>query len=139
MRNRFSTPDSETAAKRHLDQALASETANLKRFVRPTVDAEESDFKSLGTKAMPLTGTTIVKFRQMLNKIPVYGSLVTVELDPRNECLGINSSLARTSSFSDSRRAVLQAARTLFRNEASAARDAKLGAIERGFTAAGIV
>jgi Zn-dependent metalloprotease len=56
-------------------------------------DAGKADFKSLGAEAVPLTGTTMVKFRQTFNKIPVYGSLVTVEIDRRNQCLGINSSL----------------------------------------------
>jgi len=83
--------DAETAALHHLDHALASDS--VKELVRPKADGEESDFKSLGAEAQPLTGTTVVKFRQMFNKIPVYGSLVTVELDKANDCLGINSSL----------------------------------------------
>jgi Zn-dependent metalloprotease len=90
-RGRVKTLDAETAATLYLDQALASDA--VKRFTRPKVDSEESEFKSLGTEVVPLTGTTAVKFRQMFNKIPVYGSLVTVELDRNNECIGINSSL----------------------------------------------
>jgi Zn-dependent metalloprotease len=35
----------------------------------------------------------MVKFRQTFNKIPVYGSYVTVELDKDNKCIGINSSM----------------------------------------------
>jgi Zn-dependent metalloprotease len=81
----------ETAALNHLDHALASDS--VKKFARPKVGAEESAFQSLGAEAVPLTGTTVVKFRQAFNKIPVYGSLVTVELDKNNECLAINSSL----------------------------------------------
>lgn len=85
----------EAAALDHLDEALASDS--LKKFVRPKIESAESEFKSLGSEASPLTGSTVVKFRQMFNKIPVYGSLVTVELDRNNACLGINSSLGTPS------------------------------------------
>jgi Zn-dependent metalloprotease len=47
--------------------------------------------------------------------------------------------LSRTSHFSDSRRAVLQAAQSLFRSESAAKRNQRLAAIEAGFRAAGIL
>jgi Zn-dependent metalloprotease len=47
--------------------------------------------------------------------------------------------LSRTSQFADSRRAVLQAARSLFRNDSAAVLNRKIKAIEDGFAAAGIV
>jgi Zn-dependent metalloprotease len=47
-----------------------------------------------------LTGTTAVRFKQTLNKIPVYGSLVTVELDEKNELLGINSAIGSPAGVS---------------------------------------
>lgn len=87
--------DPESAALNHLDRALESDA--LKKFVRPKIETAASEFKSLGVDAMPLTGTVLVKFRQHFNKIPVYGSLVTVELDKHNECLAINSSLGTPS------------------------------------------
>src|SRR5262249_34090727 len=46
------------------------------------------------------TGTTTVKFRQNFNKIPVYGSLVTVELDDANNLVSINSALGEPKSVS---------------------------------------
>lgn len=46
--------------------------------------------------------------------------------------------LSRTSQFADSRRAVLQAARSLFRNDSAAVLARKIKAIEDGFAAAGI-
>jgi Zn-dependent metalloprotease len=82
--------DPETMARSYLQQALASDVAPS--FTAPVVDKVESDFKSLGAKSIPLTNTTTVKFRQVLNKIPIYGSLVTVEMNNKNELLGINSS-----------------------------------------------
>ena len=95
--------DPEAVARTYLDQALASK--NTKKFVRPTMKATtgpkapqvESDFKSLGAEAISLTGTTAVKFRQTFHKIPVYGSLVTVEVDEKNALLGINSALGTPS------------------------------------------
>ena len=83
--------DAESAALSHLEHALASDA--VKKFARPKIETSESEFKSLGSEVMPLTGTTLVKFRQQFNKIPVYGSLVTVELGKNNRCLAINSSL----------------------------------------------
>ena len=83
--------DPETAARGYLDHALESD--QLRAFTRPKVESAESEFKSLGAEAMPLTDTTVVKFRQTFHKVPVYGSLVTVELDANNDCVGINSSL----------------------------------------------
>jgi Zn-dependent metalloprotease len=87
----FSKLDAESAALAHLNDALASDA--VKKFTRPKIETDDSDFKSLGAEASPLTKSTVVKFRQQFNKIPVYGSLVTVELDKGNVCIGINSSL----------------------------------------------
>ncbi len=55
----------------------------------------ESDFKSLGVETVPLTSTSIVKFRQQLSGIPVYGSLISVELDEANEMISLNSNMAK--------------------------------------------
>jgi Zn-dependent metalloprotease len=90
--------DPETVARRYLDQALGS--AAVRNFTAPVADEVPSEFKSLGTESIPLTGTTIVKFRQNFSKIPVYGSLVSVELDESNKLLGINSSLGTPKSVS---------------------------------------
>ncbi len=91
----FKKLDAESAALAHLDQALASDA--VKKFARPKIETADSDFKSLGAEASPLTHSTVVKFRQQFNKIPVYGSLVIVELDRNNACLGINSTLGTPS------------------------------------------
>src|SRR5437764_12092749 len=61
--------DPETAARRYLDQALGSPA--VRGFTAPVADQVPSEFKSLGTESIPLTGTTIVKFRQNFSKIPV--------------------------------------------------------------------
>jgi Zn-dependent metalloprotease len=83
--------DPETAARRFLNQALASEA--VPSLTAPVSDGATSQFKTIGTETVPLTGTRIVKFRQTVNGIPVYGSLVTVELDDDNSLVGIDSTL----------------------------------------------
>ncbi len=90
--------DPESIAKAYLEQALGSDSAPS--FTAPVVDKVESEFKSVGTESLQLTGTTAVRFRQTINKIPVYGSLVTVELDEKNELLGINSAIGSPKGVS---------------------------------------
>jgi Zn-dependent metalloprotease len=84
--------DPESAAKRILEHAFASNA--VPTLTAPTVSGTESDFKSLGVETVPLTKTNVVKFRQTLHGIPVYGSLVSVELDDNNEMVSLNSNLA---------------------------------------------
>jgi len=90
--------DPETVAQRYLSQAL--ESKSVKAFTAPKAGGSESEFKSLGTETVPLTGTTTVKFRQILNEIPVYGSLVTVELDDANNLVSMNSALGEPKNIS---------------------------------------
>jgi Zn-dependent metalloprotease len=85
--------DPESAAKRILAHALASKA--MPSLTAPKVDDEESDFRSLGVETVPLTGTVIVKFRQQIKGIPVFGSLVSVELDDHNEVISLNASMAK--------------------------------------------
>jgi Zn-dependent metalloprotease len=84
--------DPESAAKRILEHALASSA--VPALTAPKVSGAESDFRSLGVETVPLTGTSIVKFRQQLRGIPIYGSLISVELDDANEMVSLNSNLA---------------------------------------------
>lgn len=83
--------DPETAARRFLGQAL--ESAAMPTLTAPVADGATSRFKTISTETVPLTGTRTVKFRQTLHDIPVYGSLVTVELDGDNGLVGIDSAL----------------------------------------------
>jgi Zn-dependent metalloprotease len=85
--------DPETAARRHLEQALASNAAPA--FTAPRGAGAVSDFKAVSTETVPLTGTRTVKFRQTLNGVPVYGTLVTVELDQDNSLVSLDSSLGQ--------------------------------------------
>jgi Zn-dependent metalloprotease len=85
--------DAESAAKRILAHAFASRA--MPSLTAPMVSDEQCDFRSLGVETVPLTGTTVVKFRQQIRGIPVFGSLVSVELDDHNEPVSLNSSLAQ--------------------------------------------
>ncbi len=82
----------ETAARQYLDQYMAG-TADRAVTAAPTTGADQADYQIIGTETVPLTGTTTVKFYQRYYKIPVYGSLITVELDQDNTQVGINSAL----------------------------------------------
>src|SRR5690242_6466065 len=84
--------DPESAAKRILEHALASK--KMPMFNPPEIRGADGDFKSLGIETVPLTGTKVVKFRQQVNGIPVFGSLVSVELDQHNELVSLNSNIA---------------------------------------------
>jgi Zn-dependent metalloprotease len=85
--------DPESAAKRILQHALESDAAPS--IAAPKVDGTDSNFKSLGVETVPLTDTKIVKFRQQVKGIPVYGSLVSVELDNSNEVVSLNTNMAK--------------------------------------------
>jgi bacillolysin/neutral peptidase B len=60
--------DPETAARRFLGQALAS--AAVPSFTAPVANGVTSQFKTIDTETVPLTGTRTVKFRQTVNDIP---------------------------------------------------------------------
>jgi Zn-dependent metalloprotease len=89
--------DPETAAYGYLQRALKSD--DVPEFSDPQ-GAGVSEFQRLGTQTVPLTNTRVVKYRQLVNKVPVYGSLVTVELDENNRCLAINSALGSPKNVS---------------------------------------
>src|SRR5262249_15536498 len=90
--------DPETIAKRYLQGALDS--TSVRSLTAPKPSGIESEFKSLGTETVPLTNTRTVKFRQTVGGIPVYGSLVTVELDDSNGLVGLNSSMGNPDDVS---------------------------------------
>jgi Zn-dependent metalloprotease len=90
--------DPETAARRHLEQALAS--AAVPALTAPRVRGTTSEFATISTETVPLTGTKVVKFRQTIDKIPCYGSLITVELDGKNNLVSLDSALAEPTDVS---------------------------------------
>lgn len=91
-----SSLDAETVARNYLTNALASE--QLPTFTAGAPGAEQSDFKLIAVEAVPLTGTQAVKFCQYYRRTPVYGSLVVVELDKKNELVSINSTITEPTN-----------------------------------------
>jgi Zn-dependent metalloprotease len=89
--------DPETAARRVLSAILGPTATAL--APEPRMNEEAAEYKSLGVDRIPFTGSQHVKFRQYFHKIPVYGSLVTIELDERNEFVSINTALGDPSNL----------------------------------------
>jgi Zn-dependent metalloprotease len=94
---RDSDMDPETAARQLLNQALTSDA--VPSLTAPVANGATSEFRTINTETVPLTGTRVVKFRQMVNGIPVYGSLVSVELDEDNSLLSIDSALGEPADI----------------------------------------
>ena len=84
--------DPERAARRILGSMLAR--AGTASIAAAAGAAENAELKSLGVEKLAFAGTQAVKFRQHVHKIPVYGSLITVELDADNNFMAVNSSVA---------------------------------------------
>jgi Zn-dependent metalloprotease len=81
----------EKAALLLLQNALASD--KLPGFNAADLQGGVAEFNPVGHRNLLLTNSQTVKFRQLYRKIPVYGSLVTVEMDSLNRLLSINSAL----------------------------------------------
>lgn len=84
------TLDPESAARRYLNQMIASPEV-------PTITDSSAgpgtEYRALGTESIPLIDSTVVKFAQYRQHIPIYGSLVTIELDDDNNMLAVNSAI----------------------------------------------
>jgi Zn-dependent metalloprotease len=83
--------DAETCARRYLDRALAS--TRIPGLTLHDSVQRATELKTLGIERVPMTGTTTVRLREVYQKVPVYGSLVTVELDEDNELMAFCSRL----------------------------------------------
>src|SRR5215208_4897682 len=90
--------DEESVARRYLDNAFSSN--ELPELTNPPVNEFRSEFTSSGTDESPLKGTKTFRFTQTVDGVPVYGSLVTVELDTAGELVSINSALGEPQGVS---------------------------------------
>jgi bacillolysin/neutral peptidase B len=86
--------DPESAARRYLRRMMADPA--VPELTAPP-DGSGLEYRTTGSETVPLTGTTVVKFAQYLDHVPVYGSLVTVELDAGNALLAVHSALGAPS------------------------------------------
>ena len=62
------------------------------------VNGVQSEFKSVGVEQVPFTDTQTVKFRQYYRDIPVYGSVITVEMEQDNTLVSLNSSIGEPTN-----------------------------------------
>lgn len=85
--------DPETVARLYVKQALQSGADGVRDFETKAVDGRQPKSILLGIEKILLAGTQTVKFRQTYRGIPVYGSLVTIEVDEDNRLLAISSAL----------------------------------------------
>lgn len=93
----ITSTDPETAARRYLRSMFDGADTILPIAV--DVAQSPAEFKYLGVDKISFTATQHVKFRQYLSKIPIYGSLVTVELGPENDFVSINTSVGDPSDI----------------------------------------
>ena len=83
--------DPETAARRYLNAVIAS--PDVPSISTADAETPATEYRTARTETVPLTGSRIVKFTQYRHRIPVYGSLVTIELDEGNSLLSIGSAV----------------------------------------------
>lgn len=89
------TLDPESAARRYLNQMIASPEVPA---ITDSSAGQGTEYRALGTESIPLTDSTVVKFAQYRQRIPVYGSLVTIELDDDNNMLAVSSAIGNPTA-----------------------------------------
>lgn len=83
--------DPETAARRYLNAMIASPA--VPSLSAADAETPATEYRTVRTETVPLTGSRVVKFTQYRHRIPVYGSLVTIELDGGNSLLSMGSAV----------------------------------------------
>lgn len=91
LKRKRATLDPETVARQYLNQFL--ESSAVPEFTVSDTNKGETEFKIIGTETVSLTDTKVVKFYELYHKTPIYGSLVTVELDEKHELVAINTAV----------------------------------------------
>lgn len=84
--------DQESAARAYLEAAIAHD--GLPEVASPAMDGTPCEWRAIGSQTVSFTGTFLVRFRQHYDRIPVYGSLATVELGRRNALMALNVRVA---------------------------------------------
>ncbi len=85
----------EDAAKFYLDKTFNATSGSFQQFKRPLAQTgARVEFEAYQVEHIPFTLNSIVKFRQKVNNISVYGSNVNVELDKNHRLVSINSNIA---------------------------------------------
>lgn len=79
-------------ATRYLDAAIADES--VPEVTAPKLGHSACEWRCRGTETVAYTGTHLFRFQQEYDGIPVYGSLVCVELGQDNALVAINARIA---------------------------------------------
>lgn len=85
----------EDAGRFYLKKTFEATSDAFASFTRPHAKTgARVEFEPYQVEYIPFTSNTIVKFRQKVNNISVYGSNVNVELDKKRNLISINSNIA---------------------------------------------
>jgi len=86
----------EAVALKYLENALSQQTGAMEEFTALTsTDRTNVQFRPITTEYIPFTENKLVKFRQSVNNLDVYGSVANIEMDRDNNFVSVNSSLVR--------------------------------------------
>ena len=88
--------DPEIAARQYLREML--DNSAFATVTAAPVNRRPCEFQCTTNKRSPLTGLHYARFQQTYQGIPVFGSLVSVELDADNELVSISSELGEPAN-----------------------------------------
>lgn len=91
----------EAAARFYLSNVLAGDTRpGMRGLTAPHSPQVVPDLRLRDSKPSPLTRTSIVRFEQTKESVPVFGANAVVELDQSNDLLSIDAQLAQVDEVS---------------------------------------
>lgn len=91
------TNSAEWAARTYLQRAL--DAKKIPEFTAPQlIDGSRMSLRLKRIDEQPLTGNKVLKFRQRINNISVYGSQVLVELDPVNNLISLDARMSKVQT-----------------------------------------
>jgi bacillolysin len=92
----MSDHDAEKAARQYLSEVFRQDQRNeIRALAEDTRNDRTPSFRLLNVQEQPGLNTRIVKFVEMKNSIPIFGSNVVVELGQNRELISINGQLTR--------------------------------------------
>jgi bacillolysin/neutral peptidase B len=84
--------DSVTLAREYLRKAF--DNVNIHDFDSPQIEGRRVSIEAHSLETMPISNTRVVKFKEYVNNISIYGAFITVELDEHRNLLSIFSSIS---------------------------------------------
>lgn len=91
----------EVAARHYLSRIFQRDSRPAVRgLTAPNRPEVVPDLRFLETQPVPLTGSRIVRFDQTRSSIPIFGSLIVVELDKHRELISMDAELTQVKGIS---------------------------------------